>query len=200
MNKEALSKWVEAECSGDLSYRQLAISLGVSSHAVISWRDKKSKSLATESLQAIALRRKESVAETAKWLGLEPPGGYDIPQMIQAFERRMSAMERKLEYAYQRATQQDEVSNSAVLDTVLLENDVNLRDRRQQIKMRTYVQEIAGNSPGLFERLLLGILGITPLEPADLPAAAELLRRLSNMPWTPAEITRVIREAQVDPD
>lgn len=196
MDKGALSAWVEAECSDGLSYRQLALSLGVSPTAVASWRDRKSNSLAVESLQAIALRRKESVKATAEWLGVDPPDAIDLPQKINDLDQRMRAMEEKVEYSYQRILQQNSISASAVLDTYLIENGVDVRDRRTQADMLEHVRSFPGENPGLFERMLLNIVGITPPVSGDLPALAAVLKKLTGQPWTPNEITRVMSQVQ----
>lgn len=198
MDKDALSRWIAEEHAKGISYRQLGAALGVSPTAVTDWRDRKFNSISEDSLRAIALRRKESIAQTADWLGIEAPASFDLPKKFSEIERRIVAMEQKVEYAYQRAVQQDDVSNSAVLDTYLLEHGINVRARRAQDQMRAHVAAIAGDSPGLFERLLLAIVGILPVEPADLPAMADLLKVWANQPWTPAEVMRVINEARVD--
>lgn len=199
MDKAALARWVEEKKAEGISYRQMAMSMGLTGTALKGWREQTVASLSDESLRAIALYRKESVEETAAWLGIEPPPfSYDIPRLLRDFDRRMSAMEKKVEYSYQRATQQDNLAASAVLDTYLLENGINVRSRRYQDEMRLHVIEVAGGDfPGLFERLLLGFCGITPLASDDLPTAAEVLRRLTGQPWTPAEVMRVINAAQV---
>ncbi|PZO13144.1 MAG: hypothetical protein DCF25_16475 [Leptolyngbya foveolarum] len=197
MDKAALSKWVEEEHAKGTSYRQLALSLGVSPTAVTDWRDRKFNSISEESLQAIALRRRESLTTTAEWLRVEAPVGFDLPQKFNEIEQRLLEMERKVEYSYQRLVEQDAVSTSTVLEKALLANGVNVRDRPTQVKLRTQVEKIAGDSPALFERLLLAICGITPMETADLPAAADLLKVLTDQPWTPSEVVRVLNKGLV---
>lgn len=197
MNSDRLSAWIKSEAEKASSFRQLALSLGTSPTTINALRDQQRQTISEDLLQAIALRRKESVAQTAEWLGMDAPIGFDLPQRFNELEQRMVAMERKVEYAYQRLAEQDEVSNADVLNTYLLEHGINVRRHNDQEQMRGHVAAIAGESPGLFERLLLAILGILPISPTDLPAAASLLKRFTGDPWTPAEVTRVINQARV---
>lgn len=198
MKTKVLADWIKAEAEKFSSYRQLARSLGTSQTTVNALRDEQRKSISDDLLRAIALRKRESVADTAKWLDIEPPAGFDLPLRLNQIEQQMRALEQKVEYTYQRLAEQDEVFNSDVLNTYLLERGVNLRRRGDQERMREQVAEMEGAGAGLFERSLLGILGITPIDFADLPAVAELLKRLAGDPWTAAEVVRVINDSRVE--
>jgi hypothetical protein len=196
MNQKELADWIKAEAAKGISFRQLALSLGTSPTTINALRDETRSTISDELLEAIALRRKESVKDTASWLGVEPPGAYDLPAKFAVMESRLSVMEQQLAYAIERLSEQERIDPALTLDSYLLEKGINVRHAASQRTIEAAVLEVAPKSAAGFERFLLIVLGIIPARPEDLPLASAVLRNITGEPWTPAEVGRVLSQGR----
>lgn len=194
MRQKALSDWIKAEAGRAGSFRRLAEALGVSPTTVFALRDQEREKIGDALVKAIALRRKESVAATAAWLGVEPPADYDLPAQFKALQDRLELMERKVEVVYQRLRSQDGPDPSLTISSYLLEKGINLHVLADQELVRDRAEKAAPDCPAAFERFLLISLGIIGATRSDLPMLSATLKLLTGDPWTPEEVSRVLNQ------
>jgi hypothetical protein len=185
---------VESEASKGISYRQLGLGLGVTSTTIASWRDQRVATLSDDSIKAIAARRRESIEKTAAWLGVEAPDAYDWPAKFADMEKRMQAMERSMASLMTRLSGQDEIDPHLTLDSYLLERGVNVRSVADQEAIAAHIEQVAPEGPAAFERFLLIALGVISANSDDLIVVTAVLKRLTDDPWTPQEVHRVLSE------
>ncbi|MEM1279467.1 MAG: helix-turn-helix domain-containing protein [Cyanobacteria bacterium P01_H01_bin.152] len=214
MNRQRLSDWVKREVEAGLSLSELGRRVGITSQSLSDWRDQKVGSLRPDKLQALATYRNQTVEQVCYWLDVPPPADAglvgDVDQLtdkLKSMEARLSLVERDLKVALKILDSvTDKVSSYSLrpsalaiaLQDELFEKYYDLRERKGQQKFLEAASQALENDKIQAQKVMLQIIGVSPIEDTDYPVIAQIMRAILGPKWTMLHLVQLADKMPTD--
>ena len=214
MNRQRLSDWVKREVEAGLSLSELGRRVGITSQSLSDWRDQKVGSLRPDKLQALASYKNQTVEQVCYWLDVPPPADAglvgDVARLtakLKSMEVRLGSVEQDLKVALKILDDVTERSSayalrpsalSIALQDELFEKYYDLREKKGQEKFLEAASKALENNRIQAQKVMLQIIGVSPIEDTDYPVIAQIMRSILGPKWTMLHLVQLADKMPTD--